>query len=100
MKRDWNKIFNECMTELYANSEPYADFLNLTKLAKDKNDYDSQGRLVIPFMDYEIDGEKFDFIFNSIVKKYKIKEPYLSSFRFEIYLGASPKIKSNDTKTN
>lgn len=90
MKRDWNKIFNECMTELYANSEPKADFNELIQFAKDNDLKDKDGRFIIPFADYEISPDKFDSIFNSIVKKYKIKEPWLFSFKMEIYLGASP----------
>ncbi|MHB8871824.1 MAG: hypothetical protein ACYC5G_05210 [Candidatus Doudnabacteria bacterium] len=81
------------MTELYANSEPTANFLELVQTAKDNNAKDDQGRLIIPFNEYEIDMDKFDSIFNGIVKKYKIKEPYLTSFKMETYLGASPKMK-------
>lgn len=99
MKRDWNKIFNECMTELYANSEPKADFLSLIDCAKSQNRVDHHGKLIIDYENYVIDSDKFDSIFNNIVKKYRIKEPHLHSFRISIYLGASPKIKYNE-KTN
>lgn len=99
MKRDWNKIFNECMTELYANSEPKADFLSLINTAKLENRVDPHGKLIIDYEDYVIDSDKFDSIFSNIVKKYKIKKPYLTSFTFAIYLGASPKIKYHEANT-
>lgn len=93
MKRDWDKIYNECMIELYANSEPKADFNKLVKWAMDNDLKDKDGRYIIFFNNYRIEQEKFDSIFNSIVEKYKIKEPYLRSFKMEIYLGASPTYK-------
>lgn len=93
MKYDWNKIYNECMTELYANAEPKGNFIELMQFAKDNDLRGADGRPTIPFSQYEIEQEKFDSIVNSIIKKYKIKEPWLWAFRFEIYLGASPKTK-------
>lgn len=93
MKRDWNKIYSECMTELYANSEPKADFNQLVKFSKENDLKDENGRYVMFFSRYKIEQAKFDSIFNSVVKKYRIKEPYLTGFRAEIYLGASPNTK-------
>lgn len=96
MKRDWDKIINECMCELYANAEPKADFNQLIKFAKDNNVVDEKGRLIIHFEDYEIDDDKFKSILDSYVKKYKIKDPYLFGFTATICLGASPKTKLNE----
>jgi len=84
------------MCELYANSTPKADFNELVQFAKDNNVVDSTGRYNIHFENYEIEESKFKEIFDSYVKKYKIKKPYLYSFTVEIYLGASPKIKHNE----
>lgn len=86
------------MTELYANSEPKADFNELVQFAKDNNLKDKEGRLIIFFTRYHINEDKFDSIFNGIVKKHKIKEPYLTSFRMEIYLGASPTTNYDKTR--
>ena len=96
MKRDWDKILTECFTELYANSHPKADFGELMKFAKDNNIRAEDGRLDIKCENYEIEESKFEEIFDSYVKKYKIKYPWLAAFSFEIHLGASPKTIRND----
>lgn len=96
MKKDWNNIITDCMCELYANATPKADFNELVQYAKDNNVMDQFGRYDIHFEDYEIEEAKFREIFDSYVKKYKIKKPWLYSFTVEIYLGASPKTKRNE----
>ena len=96
MKYNWDKILTECFTELYANSEPKADFGELMKFAKDNNVRAEDGRLDIKCSNYEIKESKFKEIFDSYVKKYKIKEPWLRAFSFEVHLGASPKTISDD----
>lgn len=85
----------DCLRELYANSEPSADFDKLFEEAPTNE----EGQKVIDFMAYEIDKDKM----TEIVDKYKAKlksrrvsPSVIDAFSFNIYLGASPKTKRNN----
>ncbi len=99
MSRDSKKLsqaFIECMTELYAKSTPSADFTQLLQEAE----LNESGEKVVNFNSYELDGNEFDSIVSKYSEKYKLKGYLLSSFNFNIYLGPSPKIKSNRENQN
>jgi hypothetical protein len=82
------EAYFECMRRLYKESTPSADFDKLLEEAP-KNE---MGQKVIDFDSYIIDSNRFDEIVNEIIKEYKIKDKlYLDKFRFNIYLGASPR---------
>lgn len=95
-KIDWNVVLHDTYVELYKNSEPSVDFDELIDDAKANNRKDPQGRLIIDFMAYEIDGVLMDEIVNSFIKKYKMKEHNQNGYKFAIYLGCSPKTKRYD----
>ena len=87
------RICWEIYRDLYDNAEPKANFDELVANAKINERKEKE----IPYNDYEIDGELFDEIFEKHMKKNKISKRQEKAFRFEIYLGCSPKTKrSND----
>lgn len=78
-----------CYIELYKNATPSADFNELLKNAENID-----GKKQIPFMNYEIESKKLDFIIDETIKRFKIKKGYWSdAFRGSILLGCSPKTK-------
>ena len=96
MKINWTNIIHDTYVELYKNAEPSADFDELVKNAKTNNRKDAQGRYVIDFLAYEIDKDKMERIIQSYIRKYKMKKHIASQYSFMIYMGCSPKTKSNE----
>ena len=90
-KRNKNdQILHEMYTLAFAASEPSADFDKLMEEAE----LNEEGNKVIPYMDYECKKEVLEEIFDSTLKKYKIKNPRMvSAFSFHFWLGCSPKTK-------
>lgn len=87
----------ECYRELYKAATPSADFDKLVEEAP----VNKQGQKEIDFMAYEIDSDVMEDIINGIIKKYKIKpDKMVNAFRGAIYLGASPKTRRNESKTD
>lgn len=82
----------DCYRELFANSTPKGDFDAMMAEAE-KNEF---GQLVIPFMDYELEEDKFEEILQKYLnnKDLKFNEYQKRSFRTSIFLGCSPKFKS------
>jgi hypothetical protein len=78
-----------CYTELYKNANPEGNFLDMLEHAM----INSFGQKEIPFMDYEIEEEKFYEIIDDTIKKFKIKKYYHQPFKNSIVLGCSPKFK-------
>lgn len=91
-KLDWNKIIHDTYVELYKNSEPKADFDELVKNAE----VNCYGQKCIAFNDYEIEQTKLDEIVQSFINKYKLTRWNAEQFNTTIYLGCSPKTKTND----
>lgn len=52
-----------------------------------------KGEKEIPFMDYELDGAKFEDILHEQIKKFKVPKRMRQPFKNTIYLGCSPNIK-------
>lgn len=94
MKR--NKITEavfDCFRELYANSEPSADFDKLLEEAPTNK----EGQKVIDFMAYEIEENKMTEIVDrhkAKLKKKRVSPILIDAFSFNVYLGASPKTKT------
>ena len=87
-----DKLIMDCYRELFANSEPKADFDELMANAT----INEHGQKEIPFTDYEIKPDKF----NEILDKYKNQiKPKRKRQMFEntINLGCSPKFKVHET---
>lgn len=85
-----DKIILECYTELFANSTPKGDFMDMYNNAS----INERGEKEIPFMDYEIDGDTLYAVINSYTTQ--IKPKYLrQKFMTTILLGCSPRIKKN-----
>jgi len=85
------KLMKDCYQELFANSEPPADFDELVKNAT----VNKRGEKVIPFMDHEIE----DALLYEIIEKYaKCLKPKWKQLRFKntILLGCSPKTKYDE----
>lgn len=91
-KLNWQKIIHDTYVELYNNAEPQADFDELIKDAT----VNDRGEKVIPFDDYSISRESMDLIIQSFIKRYKINEYMAGQYSMCIYLGCSPKNKSDD----
>jgi len=83
-----DKLIMDCYRELFANSEPKADFDELVANAT----INERGEIEIPFMEHEID----DTLLQEIIDKYaKELRPKWKRIRFKstILLGCSPKSK-------
>jgi len=85
-----DKALMHCYRELFANATPAASFDELLK----NSTVNDSGQREIPFMDYEIEEEKFDEIIEDTIAVYKVKGKILKqSFRNTILFGCSPKFK-------
>lgn len=93
-KKEIKNIILDIYRDLYANSEPKADFDELC----DNAEIDSEGRKVIDFMAYEIDGELMKDIIDKHCKQNKLKERDINSVNVNVYLGCSPKTKEGTVK--
>ena len=83
-----DKLIMDCYRELFANSEPKADFDELVANAI----INERGEIEIPFMDHEID----DVLLHEIIDKYAKNIRYQwkrMRFKNTILLGCSPKSK-------
>jgi hypothetical protein len=96
MKKDkMTEAVFDCLRELYANSEPSADFDKLFEEAPTNE----EGQKVIDFMAYEIDKDKMTEIVDkhkAKLKSRRVSPSVIDAFIFNIYLGASPKTKRNN----
>jgi len=87
-----DQILHEMYKLAFAASEPPADFDKLMEEAE----LNDEGKKVIPYMNHECKREVLEEIFNSTLKKYKIKNPrVVSAFSFHFWLGCSPKTKAD-----
>jgi len=84
----------DCYVELFANSNPPADFKELM----DNAPINERGQKEIDFMSYEIDEEKYDEIVDSMIKEYKFKNYDIQRFKNTIASGCSPKFKRKDNE--
>lgn len=93
-KKTLKDIVFDIYRELYANSEPKADFDELLKSAEILPD----GRKDIHYENYEIDDVLMDEIVEKHLKLNKLNHKERGAVKFEVYLGASPKskMKCND----
>ena len=83
-----DKIIWDCYTELYANSEPKADFSELVANAT----INSRGERVIPFDKHFIDKDLFSRIIDKHKKRVRSKM-YQQMISNTIHLGCSPTFK-------
>jgi hypothetical protein len=91
-RKKLEKAYHECMVRLYKEATPSADFDKLVEEAPLNN----LGQKVIDFDSYELDSKTFDKIVEETIEKYKLTSKFdLSSFRFTVYLGASPRTKKD-----
>ena len=88
-KKKLSEIAFDIYRELYANSEPKADFDLLLESAEIMLD----GRKNIHYENYEIDGELMDDIVEKHLKENKLNPNERQAIKLEIYLGASPMTK-------
>ena len=83
------EIVFDIYRELYANSEPKADFDLLVENAEIMSD----GRKYIPYNDYEIDGDLMDEIIHKHMIRNRLNKFDKQAIRIEVLLGCSPKTK-------
>lgn len=81
-----------CYRQLFAHSTPSASFDTLVENAT----INDRGQKEIPFMDYEIPQKHAEEIINQTIKDFKITKAYQQPFRAGIYLGCSPKFKTDE----
>jgi hypothetical protein len=84
--KKYSKAVINCFVEVYQNSIPKADFLELIETAK----IDNNGQKKINYEDYLIDDDVFKEIVEKHIKLSKIPRYLRQSFRFSLYLGPSP----------
>lgn len=84
-----NKVIHDIYRELYNNSTPKADFDKLVEEAE----LDSEGRKIIPFMNYEIEQEKMDEIIDKHCKENALNKRFIDIIKANVYLGCSPRTK-------
>ena len=80
------KIVWDIYRELYANSEPKADFDELVNSAE-KNE---EGQKIIPFENYFIDQEVMDEIIEKHLKNKRLTKLAKNAIKVNVYLGCSP----------
>tara|TARA_B110000090_G_C13282107_1_gene408444 strand:- start:304 stop:600 length:297 start_codon:yes stop_codon:yes gene_type:complete len=83
------KAINECYRRLFKAATPSADFDLLVENAT----IDDNGLKHIPFLEYELEEDKFESIITDVIKEFKIKPTHKNPFRVTIMLGCSPKTK-------
>ena len=83
------KIVWDIYRELYANSEPKADFDELVNSAE-KNE---EGQKIIPFENYFIDQEVMDEIIEKHLKNKRLTKLAKNAIKVNVYLGSSPVFK-------
>ena len=83
------KIIWDIYRELYANSEPKADFDELVNSAE-KNE---KGEKIIPFENYFIDQEVMDEIIEKHLKNKRLTKLAKNAIKVNVYLGSSPAFK-------
>lgn len=87
MNRDrFHDVFNETMREIYRASIPSADWDDL--LANSPRN--ENGQILVPYEDYKISDQVLDEIVTRKTKEYRLREPWKSSLRTNVYLGPSP----------
>jgi hypothetical protein len=84
------KAIDECYRRLYKAATPSADFDLLVETAT----IDDNGLKHIPFLDYELEEDKFESIIEDVIKEFKISSTRKGPFRVSIMLGCSPKFKT------
>ena len=84
------KAIDECYRRLYKAATPSADFDLLVETAT----IDDNGLKHIPFLDYELEEDKFESIIEDVIKEFKISSMRKDPFRVSIMLGCSPKFKT------
>lgn len=88
-KKSLTNIVFDIYRELYANSEPKADFDLLVENAEIMDD----GRKYIPYNNYEIDSDLMDEIILKHIMCNRLDKFDKQAIRIEILLGCSPKTK-------
>jgi len=83
------EAMNDCYIQMYKESEPPANFLELVENAV-LNEY---GEKVIPFNDYVISEARADQIIAEVAKKNKFNEYDKKTLSRSVWLGCSPKFK-------
>lgn len=91
--KNWNKLFIECWTRMYAESTPPADFK--VYLQKAKNAYKQGEKYEIPMKSHFLDQERFDEIIKEVLDEHEVTNDYYRrKFSAEIYIGCSPEISN------
>ena len=75
--------------ELYRLATPPVDLKKLVM----ESPLDEDGRVLIPFGDYKIDGATYQFIIDSVCRKFKIPKYLRREIQYSCDLGATPKTK-------
>ena len=83
------KIIWDIYKELYANSEPKADFDELVNSAE-KNE---KGEKIILFENYFIEQDLMDEIIEKHLKNKRLTKLAKNSIKFNIYMGVAPRSK-------
>jgi hypothetical protein len=91
LKTKESKCEWEIYRRLFEASTPRGNFDALVEYAVVNDVRDEQGKISIPFMDYEIEQEKLDNIIEQVCKELKIRKFYRSIIKTRVYLGCSPR---------
>ena len=111
-EKKMNQIIRETYSLLYSAATPSCDFEEMIKHCGyiDKNNADldipagslteedvkQMGiKIKVPYNDYTLDEDKFSEIMESQIERYKLTKMEKEIFKFNIYLGCSPRTVCN-----
>lgn len=66
-----------------------SDFIKLVEVSP----IDEEGRIDIPFMNYNVSQEDYDKVIKEVKTKFKLNKQQLNALSIEVCLGCSPEIK-------
>lgn len=91
MSKD-ERVLHELFRRAFAASTPAGDWDQLLENAT----VNERGQKEIPFMEYECDESTLTEIFESTMKEFKVPKWKRRAFKFEYWLGPSPKTKRSE----
>lgn len=91
-KKNYRDILLNIYRDMYHHSTPQGDFDEILA----KAELDSDGAHIIPYNEYEIDGDLMDNIIEMHMLANRLTKAERKIIKIHSYLGCSPKIKDNN----
>jgi len=84
--KKFTEIYIEIMEDLYQKSIPSGSFKKLIE----ESPRDENGAIHIPYINYRIKQEVYEYVLDYHFKKHRLDEPSRSRLRVSIAMGPSP----------